>query len=159
VSDVPFDPAAGQPGTGEQPSEEEIRAYLSQLRAAPVDQVIAEVASAILNAAQVKLGRQDGRVLIDVLGAVTEQVRGRLPEELTGQLEDALSQLRMAQVEAEQQVSQAAAQGQHESGDLAAEGGETAAASGEDGAPAGETPPQRPTSGSDPSSRLWVPGR
>jgi hypothetical protein len=158
VSDVPFDPAAGQPGTGEQPSEEEIRAYLSQLRAAPVDQVIAEVASAILNAAQVKLGRQDGRVLIDVLGAVTEQVRGRLPDELTGQLEDALSQLRMAQVEAEQQVSQAAAQGQHESGDLATEDGEAAEGADAD-APAGQAPSQRPTSGSDPSSRLWVPGR
>jgi hypothetical protein len=161
VSDLPFDPS-GQ--GGDQPSEEEIREYLGQLRAAPVEQVVAEVASAVLNAAQVKLGRQDGRVLIDVLGAVTEQVRGRLPAELTDQLEQALTQLRMAQVDAERQVQQAATQGHREEGDLPGEGEPAAdeAASDEDDteAPQRQAPPQaaaRP--GSDPASRLWVPGR
>lgn len=175
MSDAPFNPTAG-PGAGadpEEPSEEEVRAYVAQLRAAPVDQVVAEVLSALLNAAQVKLGRRDGRLLIDLVAAVTEAGRSRLTGELTGQVDQALSQLRMAQVQAEQQVAAAAAQGQHEPNDLGSPAGgadSPAGAAPPSGAsptggpapgPAGESRP--PGQGAPPSSgsgkRLWVPGQ
>ena len=163
MSDVPFDPStAADLGGQQQPSEEEIRAYLSQLREAPVDQVIAEVVNALLNAAQVKLGRRDGRLLIDTVGAVTETVRGHVPNDLTTQLDQALTQLRLAQVEGEQQVAQAAASGQREAGDLAADPGQGAPAS--DGGSGAAPPPDQPASqpppaGGSAASRLWVPGR
>ncbi|TVP68558.1 MAG: hypothetical protein EA340_08545 [Nitriliruptor sp.] len=160
MSDVPFDPsAAADLGGQQQPSEEEIRAYLSQLREAPVDQVLAEVANALLNAAQVKVGRRDGRLLIDALGAMTDAVRGHAAEELTSQLDEALQQLRMAQVEGEQQLAQAAAKGENEAGDLS-----TDPAGAEDGSEPSDqqpqqAPPQQPSQGGSAASRLWVPGR
>ncbi len=160
MSDVPSDPTAGAAGGQQQPSEEEVRAYLAELREAPVDQVLAEVVNALLNAAQVKLGRRDGRLLIDTVSAVTEQVRGHVPDELTGQLDQAINQLRMAQVEGEEQVRQAAASGEKESGDIAtdpaAEGSPDPVATEEGGQP---SPPQQPPAGGDAASRLWVPGR
>jgi len=168
VSDVPFDPStAADLGGQQQPSEEEIRAYLSQLREAPVDQVLAEVVNALLNAAQVKLGRRDGRLLIDTVSAVTDTVRGHVPEALTTQLDQALTQLRMAQVEGEQQVAKAAAAGHAESGDLATEPAAATADPGSEGGdgstpaaddqPPPATPP--PASGGSAASRLWIPGR
>lgn len=160
MSDVPFDPsAAADLGGQQEPSQEEIQAYLSQLREAPVDQVLAEVVNALLNAAQVKLGRRDGRLLIDTVGAVTDTVRGHVPEELTTQLDEALTQLRMAQVESEQQVAQAASGGQQESGDLATDPGQDEAATTGPDAGATSQPPQQPPAGGGAGSRLWVPGR
>ncbi|GGI07474.1 DUF1844 domain-containing protein [Egicoccus halophilus] len=161
MSDVPFDPSQA---AGQQPSEEEVRAYLGQLRVAPVEQVVAEVASALLNAAQVKLGRQDGRLLIDLVGGLTEQVRGRLPEDLTSQLDQALEQLRLAQVEAEREVTQAGAQGHVEEGDLAApqdgDATDTGGASGGQQTPPSGGASTPPTGGpGSAASRLWVPGR
>lgn len=160
MADVPTDPRQGG-----QPSEEELRAALGQLRGAPVDQIVAEVASALLNAAQVKLGRRDGRLLIDLIGAVADTVRPSVPAELTRQLDDALGQLRLAQVEAEREVAAALVQGHQEPGDLPADGGRSSGA----GAPAGDAPPAAPASdagapgsgGGQPpqTSRLWVPGR
>jgi hypothetical protein len=151
-------PGPGEPGAAGQPSEEELRAALGQLRGAPVDQVVAEVASALLNAAQVKLGRRDGRLLIDLTAVVTERVRGYVPDDLTRQLDEVLTQLRMAQVEAEREVQAATAQGHEEPNDLTrmprapsgrpAEGAETA----------GEPPPPS-APGQSATSRLWVPGR
>jgi hypothetical protein len=44
VSDVPTGPGAGAPS--DQPSEDEIRAYLGQLREAPIDQIVAEATEA-----------------------------------------------------------------------------------------------------------------
>ncbi|MFA9429110.1 hypothetical protein [Egicoccus sp. AB-alg2] len=161
MSDVPFDPSQA---AGQEPSEEEVRAYLGQLRAAPVEQVVAEVASALLNAAQVKLGRQDGRLLLDMVAVLADQGRARLPKELTDQVDQALTQLRMAQVEAEREVAQAGAQGHVEEGDLpaGAAGADTdAQASG--GAPQQPAPqqpsPQPGQQQSSAASRLWVPGR
>jgi hypothetical protein len=159
VSDVPMDPNADA-----QPSEEEVRAYLGQLRAAPADQVLAEVFSGLLNAAQVKVGRRDARLLLDATAALLAEVRAVLPQELVTQLDDVLSQLRMAQVQAEPEVAQAAAQGQVEPNDL---GADAAAGSGQapadaDAAASGDRPPAggtTPPAGSDAASRLWVPGR
>jgi hypothetical protein len=164
VSAGPTDPS--QHGQQREPTEEEVRAYLGQLRAAPVDQVVAEVASALLNAAQVKLGRKDGRLLLDLVADVADRTRPHLPEELTSQVDEALTQLRLAQVEAEREVAAAAEQGHLEPDDLGTPG---AGGSGEDGdagagAPAAEpTPPPSPQPPPQPGggagSRLWVPGR
>jgi hypothetical protein len=145
-------------GPGEQPSEEEIRAYLSQLRGAPAEQVVAEVISALLNAAQVKLGRRDGRLLLDLAVGVIDGAREHLSAELTQQVDQVLAQLQVAQVEAEREVAAAAEQGHQEPGDLGSEPAEApdAAASPPSG-DASEVPPrQDPPAG---GSRLWVPGR
>jgi hypothetical protein len=152
VSDQPGTP--GQPGQGGEPSEEEVRAYLGQLRGAPVEQVVAEVISAMLNAAQVKLGRKDGRLLLDLATSTVEGARAHLPSELTDQVDDVLAQLRVAQVDAEREVAEAAQQGHHEEGDLTAGGPGPAAEAGAD--PASSPPPEAPPSA---ASRLWVPGR
>ena len=155
MSDVPNDlTGATGGGGGEQPSQEEVRAYLEQLRTAPVEQVVAEVASALLNAAQVKLGRRDGRLLIDIVSGITDRGRDALPAEITEQLDQALTQLRMAQVEAEREVAEAAAQGQAEASDIAEPGaGQADPPSAEQGE--AKQPPTSPQQG---SSRLWVPG-
>jgi hypothetical protein len=164
VSDVPSSGGPGgpgQPGAGAgQPSEEELRAALGQLRAAPVDQIVAEVASALLNAAQVKLGRRDGRLLIDTTALVTDQVRGHVPVELTQQLDEVLTQLRLAQVEAEREVAAAATQGHEEPNDLAS-AGQPGGAGEQPTAQATEagSPPSSPGASGSKTSRLWVPGR
>lgn len=160
MSDMPTDPTAGAPGG--QPSEEEVRAYIAQLRGAGIDQILAEVLSSLLNAAQVKLGRRDARVLLDTTAAMVEQTRSVLPEELTTQVDDVLSQLRMAQVQAEPEVAEAAAQGQVEPNDLPATGGAPATAGeggGEGEAPTPPASPAQPAAGQDAASRLWVPGQ
>jgi hypothetical protein len=162
VSAGPTEPT--QPGQDREPTEEEVRAYLGQLRAAPVDQVVAEVASAMLNAAQVKLGRRDGRLLLDLVGDLAERTRPHLPDELTGQVDEALTQLRMAQVEAEKEVAAAAQQGHVEPDDLGSGGSQGEAAGGAPAAGAADAPaqparrpPEEPGGGA--ASRLWVPGR
>jgi hypothetical protein len=155
-------PPTGQPGQPGQPSEEELHAALSQMRSAPAVQVVAEVLSALLNAGQVKLGRNDGRLLLDIASMINDHTRGLVEKELTQQVDQAMQQLRVAQVEAEQEVIQAAQQGQAEQGDLPrrppapGEPREAPAVDGEDGAE-GEEPPVDP--GPSAASRLWVPGR
>lgn len=147
-SNDPYDQQGGEP------SEEEVRQYLAQMRVTPVDQVVAEVVQGLLNAVQVKLGRGDARLLIDMAAAVADLGRGRLDGQLQTQVDQALSQLRLAQVEAEREV---AAAGHPEPNDVAA----TAAPAGEGGAATqpstATTPPQPPQP--PPGSRLWVPGR
>jgi hypothetical protein len=54
-----------------------------RLRALPVDQVLGDLLLGMLTAAQVKLGRRDARLLIDVAAAAHEQARPHLPGELT----------------------------------------------------------------------------
>lgn len=153
---------ANPPG---QPSEEELRAYLGQLRESPVAQVVTEVVSALLNAAQVKLGRRDARVLLDLVATVTDQSRPHLPGQVATQVDEVLAQLRLAQVTAEGEVAAAAEQGIVETGDVATSdapgaGPATPPSDGTTppagGAPAGGAPGgQRPPA----TSRLWVPGR
>jgi len=127
------------PQAGHEPTEEEMRAYLQELRDTPVGQVLTEVLSVLLNAAQVKLGRHDGRLVLDTVALLTDATKDALPKEIVSQLQGALSQLRLAQVEAEKQRDP------NEPNDLAAPVAVTNAAATTDGG----APPA--------GGRLWTP--
>ena len=105
----------GETGQEQARSAEEAREYVRRMRSLPVDEVIRDVLFGLLNAAQVKLGRRDARLLIDVSTVALEQARSYLPEELSRQLDQVLGQLRMAQVNAEGHASR---QGEPEENDL-----------------------------------------
>jgi len=105
----------GGAGQGGKRSAEDAREYARRLRALPVDQVLGDFLFSLLNAAQVKLGRRDARLLIDVAAVAHEHARPHLPGELTSQIDQVLGQLRMGQVSAENHASQ---QGQPEENDL-----------------------------------------
>jgi len=128
------------------PSEAELQQILAQMREAPAEQVLVEVINVLLQAVQVKLGRPDARLLLDTVAAITESVRGRAEPQLVDQVAAALTQLRLAQVDAE--------------------GAGTPGASADDGPPATAASPAAPpaagpagTSADGAGSRLWVPGR
>lgn len=144
-----------RPPQDDGPSEEEVRAYLAQMRGAPVDQIIAELVQGVLNAAQVKLGRQDARLLIDLAATINDRVRDVADKQLVGQVDQALAQLRLAQVEAEREVGQAASQGHTEPNDVAA-GPAGAPTDSRQAAPT-EPPGQQPDP-SSPLNKLWIPG-
>ena len=105
----------GGAGQGGERSAEDAREYARRVRALPVDQVLGDFLFSLLNAAQVKLGRRDARLLIDVAAVAHEHARPHLPGELTSQIDQVLGQLRMGQVSAESHASQ---QGQPEENDL-----------------------------------------
>ncbi len=136
-------------------SEEQMRQLMEQLRAAPAAQLLADVFSSLLSTAQVKLGRRDARLFIDLAAQALEYAGPHLPADLTGQVEGALNQLRMAQVTAEQQVAE---QGEPEPNDLQ----HTPAPSASSAAAPPGTPPGTPPSSPPPpsaASKLWVPGQ
>lgn len=95
-------------GAGEEQarSAEDAREYVRRMRALPADQIISEILFGLLNAAQVKLGRRDARLLIDVSTVAHEHARPYLPGELNRQIDQALGQLRMGQVSAEGHASE-----------------------------------------------------
>jgi hypothetical protein len=105
----------GGAGQGDKRSAEDAREYARRLRSLPVDQVLGDFLFSLLNAAQVKLGRRDARLLIDVTAVAHEQARRYLPGELTRQIDQVLGQLRLGQVNAESHASQ---QSQPEENDL-----------------------------------------
>lgn len=151
--------AAGPVGGagGEQPDEEQIREYLAQLRQAAADELVAQAFSVLASGAEVKLGRNDARLLIDAATALSEAVGDDVREDLKQQMTNAVSQLRMAQVDAEKQLAQLRAEGklppeEEETGpsDAGAEG------AGEEQEPAAGGQAQRSR---DATSRLWIPGR
>ena len=123
-------------------SAEDAREYVQQVRSLPVEQIIGDVLFSMLQAAQIKLGRRDARLLIDLSAVAHEHARPYLPDELTKQIDQGLGQLRMAQVSAEGQVSQ---RSEAEENDLT-----------RIPAPPSAPAPQPPA---PPPSRLWVPGR
>ena len=96
-------------------SAEDAREYVRRLRSLPVDQVLRDLLFSLLHAAQVKLGRRDARLLIDVTALAHEHARPYLPGELTRQIDQLLGQLRLGQVSAESHASQ---HGQPEENDL-----------------------------------------
>jgi hypothetical protein len=135
-------PGSGAEHERTRPAEDAAE-YVQRLRSLPVEQVIGDVVFSLLNAAQVKLGRRDARLLIDLATVAHEHARAYLPDELTQQIDQVLGQLRLGQVSAEGHPSP---RGKPEENDL-------------DRVPA--PPPavaaQRPA-GPAPG-KLWVPGR
>jgi hypothetical protein len=126
-----------------QPTPEEMQAYVNQLRDADPAGVVAEAYNMLASVAQVKLGRPDARMLIDVLAAVVEAGAERLPAELVGQMRNGVTQLQMAQVQAEREEQEPPQ----------AEAADQEAASSEQ--------PPRPSgqAGQRMTDRLWIPGR
>jgi hypothetical protein len=106
---------AGRSPQADEQSAEDAREYARRLRSLPADRVIGEFLLSLLNAAQVKLGRRDARLLIDVTAVAHEHARAYLPGELSRQIDQMLGQLRMGQVSAENRASK---QGQPEENDL-----------------------------------------
>jgi hypothetical protein len=105
----------GAAGQGDEQPAEDTGDYARRLRSLPVDQVVGDCLFTLLTAAQVKLGRRDARLLIDVAAVAHEHARPYLPGELTSQLDQVLGQLRMGQVNEENHARQ---QGKPEENDL-----------------------------------------
>jgi hypothetical protein len=78
---------------------------VEQLRSAPAEQIVAEAFFLLLNGAQVKLGRRDARLLIDLNTVMLDYARPYLPDALVKQVEQSLGQLRLGQVSAESAVA------------------------------------------------------
>jgi hypothetical protein len=126
---------------------QDARDLAEQLRSEPAEEIVAELVSMMLSTAQVKLGRRDARLFIDLCALTLDHAGPHLSEEFRKQVASALGQLRLGQVSAE---NEQARKGSAERNDLsrtstAPKGGrgETEAA----GQPAA------------PASKLWVPGR
>lgn len=130
-------------------SEDEVRAYVEKLRTAPADQLLVELLFTALNAAQVKLGRNDARLFIDFSGMLVDHLREYLPDDAVGQADQALGQLRLAQVQAEGEVARS---DRSEANDLERRPAGFASAP---GAPIDPPPTPPPSAG---GSGLWVPG-
>lgn len=144
-------------------SEAQAREYAAQLRSAPAEQIITELLSGLIHAAQIKLGRRDARLLIDLSTVLHEHARPHLPADLTRQVDQALHQLRLGQVRAEGEVAQRPAE-PNDLAEVPAPPAGTPAAPAAAGAAAGAgqptatappPPPQQPPA----ASRLWLPGR
>ncbi len=95
----------GGAGEGDERPAEDAREYARRLRSLPVGEVLGDFMFSLLHAAQVKLGRRDARLLIDVTAVAHEHARPYLPGELTRQIDQVLGQLRLGQVSAESQAS------------------------------------------------------
>jgi hypothetical protein len=96
----------GDDAQGDKRPAEDARDYARRLRSLPVDQLIGDLLFSLLNAAQVKLGRRDARLLIDVTAVAHEHARPHLPGEFNRQVDQILGQLRMGQVSAEGRARQ-----------------------------------------------------
>jgi hypothetical protein len=94
-------------GTTETDAEELVK----RLRSAPAEEILTELFATMLSTAQVKLGRRDARLFIDLCAQALELAGPHLSGELRKQVETALGQLRLAQVTAE---SETAAKGETE---------------------------------------------
>ena len=136
------------------PSEEELRAYLEQLRAAQPVEVVVQSFGILATAAEVKLGRGDARILIDGMAALLDATAQHLPSEIVTRMRQTVSQLQMAQVQAEQEATTASStEGQAEP---AAEQAEPSA---QQAARPSNDRPTDPKGQESPTSRLWIPGR
>ncbi len=158
--------SAQDPFGGGEPSEEQMQAMMAQMRVMPVDQHLAQALQLLLEGAQVKIGRNDGRLLLDTAQVLVAHVRPYADKQLVAQVDEAVAQLRMAQVQAEGQLQRAAMEEGHaEANDLptpprppvlpepqpAAEADEAS-----DGA-ATAAPPAPPTPPAGGGSKLWTP--
>ena len=138
-----------------QPSPEEMRAYLAQLREADAAGLVAEAFNLLATGAQVKLGRPDARVLIDALAAMVDASGSAMAPQLSEQMRQGVAQLQLAQVEAEREM--AAAEQADADGEEAAETGAEPGAEPVDSA--GASGPGGPGANQRMTDRLWIPGR
>lgn len=136
--------------TANGPSEEELRAYLESLRAAQPVEILVQSFGILATASEVKLGLPDARVLIDGMAAMLEATAQHMPSEIVSRMRETVTQLQMAQVEAERDAASG-------SSTAAQQAGSSAQAPGAPSAPA-DGPPGQPAQES-PASRLWIPGR
>lgn len=141
------------PQSAGQPSPEELQAYLDQLRDAPVAEIVLEAVNMLGTVAQAKLGRRDARVLIDSMDAIAK-VAGPSLGEHASQLERALGQLKLAQVQAEKQLAAQGEGAEGGAGDQPDAGQPGAAQPGQAGQPGQQQGQQ-----GNITDRLWIPGR
>jgi hypothetical protein len=88
--------------------EADAQEYIKQLRTTPVDVVIADAVFALLGTAQVKAGRRDARLLIDLSAVMLHHAREYLPDDLAKEVDRRLGGLRLGQVSAENEVARKA---------------------------------------------------
>lgn len=139
----------------EQPTEEELQAYLEQLRAADPAEIVAQAYTMLGTGAEVKLGRSDARVLIDAMAALSDATASALDKDLVERMRNGVVQLQTAQVQAERQAAPgAAAGGSPRPGAADASPREPA------GAPRQEQrTAEGEAGGQSLTDRLWIPGR
>lgn len=138
----------GQREAGGSGSAKEARDLTERLRSEPAEEIVAELASMLLSAAQVKLGRRDARLFIDLCALTLDHAGPHLSEDLRKQVTSALGQLRLAQVSAENELAK---NRKAEPNDLSR-------------SPIAPKPGGQPEPGSggesaQATSKLWVPGR
>lgn len=98
-------PEDSQDPAGEGGDQPDPRELLQQLRTIPADEIVADLFSTLLNTAQVKLGRRDARLFIDLSALLLDYARPHVADQLGAQVAAALGQLRLAQVSAETEVA------------------------------------------------------
>jgi hypothetical protein len=135
------------PSQTRQPTREELEAHLAQLRQADVDEVVVQAVNMLATGAQVKLGRSDARVLIDAMKAIADSADGRVDADVVKQIQDAVGQLQMAQVQAERETAAASAPGGPD------------APPGTTGRPEAPGQAAEDEAGGRMTDRLWIPGR
>ena len=96
-------------------SEEDARELVERLRSAPAEEIVTDLFSTLLSTAQVKLGRRDARLFIDLCALMSEYAGRYVSADLTKQVQTALGQLRLNQVSAEHDVAE---KGEAEPNDL-----------------------------------------
>ncbi len=137
-----------QPG-GAGASEPDAEEFMQMLRSAPAEEIMAELFSTLLSTAQVKLGRRDARLFIDLCFRTLEYAGPHLPEELSKEVESALGQLRLAQVSAENKVAK---KGEPEPNDLSRIPAPPPIQGNRLKADSSDQPASQ-------ASKLWIPGR
>ncbi len=158
--------ASGPPpaeGSGEQPSQEELRAQLEeQLRNLRVQDLIVESIVSVLNLTARRIAKEDerdleqGRIGIEAVRAWVDL----LPSEAATQIRQALSELQLLYAQAAKEGPPGGEQGgQHrdtpgsEAEDVSRS--DSAPGSGSGPSPQPQQPPPRP---GEPPPRLWTPG-
>lgn len=109
---------------------------MKQLRDAPMSEIIVQGISMIAQGVEIKIGRPDARILIDLLDGLVK-TSGELMGDMKDKVEDKVSQLKAAQVQAEAKIAE--------------QGGEPAAQS------AGQ--PAAPKAEKKETDKLWIPGK
>jgi hypothetical protein len=156
-------------------SGQDARELVERLRSAPAEEIITDLFSTLLSTAQVKLGRRDARLFIDLAAQALESAGRHLSDELRAEVETALGQLRLAQVSAEGRSRT----GEPEPNDLlhvptsqtgpaptgpaptgpAPTGPAPTGPAPTGPAPTGPAPTDPAPQPAPPTSKLWVPGR